>query len=170
MHIDLDPFDLRILDALQTDGRISNAALAERLALSPSACLRRLRALEESGMIRGYSPRLDAEALGYGFEAYVHVNLQLNQKTDPRARFAELVLGWPEIVTAAIVTGETQYLLHVRTRDLKHYSTFVLERLYREAGALEMRSCIVLTRLKEQATIDLAPLRKPPRTRTTQRT
>lgn len=157
MQIDLDPYDLRLLDTLQREGRISNALLAERLSLSPSACLRRLRALEASGVIRGYRADLDAEKLGYGIEAYVSVNLQLTQRHDPRERFHQQVGAWPEVISAAIVTGETQYVLHVRARDMKHYSEFVVERLYREAQALDIRSSLILTKIKEAAAIDLLP-------------
>ena len=157
MRIDLDPYDLRLLDILQREGRISNALLAERLALSPSACLRRLRALESAGVIRGYRADLAAEALGYGIEAYVSVNLQLTQRHDPRERFHQLVGAWPEVISAAIVTGETQYVLHVRARDMKHFSEFVLERLYREAQALDIRSSLILTKVKEGAAFDLFP-------------
>ena len=160
MPITLDKYDLRLLDILQREGRISNADLAERLALSPSACLRRLRALEGAGLIVGYAAQLNAEALGYGIEAYVSVNLQLTQRLDPRERFHELVRSWPEVVSAAIVTGETQYILHVRARDMKHYSEFVLERLYREAKALDIRSSIILSKVKRDTVLDLLP---PPR-------
>ena len=160
MPTSLDHYDLRLLDILQREGRISNAELAERLALSPSACLRRLRALEGAGLIVGYAAQLDAEALGYGIEAYVSVNLQLTQRLDPRERFHDLVRAWPEVVSAAIVTGETQYILHVRARDMKHYSEFVLERLYREARALDIRSNIILSKVKRHTVLDLPP---PPR-------
>lgn len=165
----LDKFDLRMLDILQREGRISNAELAERLALSPSACLRRLRALETAGLIRGYQANLDAEALGYSIEAYVSVNLQLTQRLDPRERFHELVRAWPEVVSAAIVTGETQYVLHVRARDMKHYSAFVLERLYREAKALDIRSSIILSKVKQDTVFDLLPSAPETATRRTTR-
>lgn len=157
MQIDLDNYDLRLLDILQREGRASNALLAERLALSPSACLRRLRALETAGVIRGYRADLDAETLGYGVEAYVSVNLQLTQRHDPRERFHQLVQAWPEVISAAIVTGETQYVLHVRARDMKHYSEFVLERLYREGQALDIRSSLILSKVKHDAAFDLLP-------------
>ena len=97
-----------MLDILQREGRISNVEMAERLSLSPSACLRRLRALEAAGVILDYRARLDVARLGYGIEAYVSVNLNLTQRSDPRERFHQLVASWPEVVSAAIVTGETQ--------------------------------------------------------------
>lgn len=155
--MELDRYDIRLLDILQREGRISNADLAQRVALSPSACLRRVRTLEATGLIRGYRAELDAAALGYGLEAYVSVTLQLSQRVDPREGFQVLVQQWPEVVSACIVTGETQYMLHVRTRDIQHFSEFVLEKLYRQAGALDIRSSIVLTRLKEDPAIHLGP-------------
>lgn len=160
MQIELDRFDLQLLDHLQQEGRISNAELAERLALSPSACLRRLRALEQQGLIEGYHARLNAAALGLGLEAFVSVTLNMSQGEDPRERFHQLVEQWPEVISAAIVTGETQYLLHVVVRDIRHFSDFVMEKLYREARALDIRSSMVLTHLKRNAKLPLA-LRTP---------
>jgi len=71
---------------------------------------------------------LDGARLGYGIEDYVSVNLNLTQRADPRERFHQLVASWPEVISAAIVTGETQYVLHVRARDMQHFSEFVIER------------------------------------------
>lgn len=158
MQISLDRFDLQLLDHLQTDGRISNAELADRLALSPSACLRRLRLLESQGLIEGYHARLNAAALGFGLEAYVSVTLNLSHGPDPRERFGALVLQWPEVMSAAIVTGETQYFLHVVVRDIRHFSEFVMERLYREGRALDIRSSLVLTHIKHDNRLPLASL------------
>ena len=123
----LDTTDLRLLLCLQQNGRISNQELAEKVALSPSACLRRLRNLEDGGVIRGYRPLLDAERLGIELDALVH--LSMRQDEDGwHERFMEQVQSWPEVVSAFIVTGHSNYVLRVQARNLKHFSDFVVTR------------------------------------------
>ncbi len=147
MQARLDTIDVRILLCLQQDGRISNQELAEKVALSPSACLRRLRLLEEQGVILGYRPVLDAEKLGVELEALVHVSMRQNED-GWHERFVEQVNGWPEVVKAWIVTGNSNYVLKVQARNLKHFSEFIVSRLNRTNGVTDIRSEIVLQTIK----------------------
>lgn len=144
----LDAIDLRILSRLRDHGRISNQELAEDVSLSPSACLRRLRLLEEAGIIAGYRTVFDAENLGVEIEAIVHVAMR-QDIPDWHDTFLEALKDWPEVVSAYIVTGDTNYVLHVQAQNLKHYSTFIVEKLYRTAGVMNIQSNIVLQRVKE---------------------
>lgn len=144
----LDSTDIRILHCLQHDGRISNQELAERVSLSPSACLRRLRNLEDSGIVRGYRPVLDAERLGVELEALVHVSMRQDE-ADWHERFVEQLQGWPEVVSDYIVTGASNYVLRVQARNLKQFSDFIVTRLNRAHGVTDIRSEIILQAVKE---------------------
>ncbi len=151
--MNLDPTDLRILTCLQENGRISNQDLADRVALSPSACLRRVRLLEESGVIGGYRAWFDAEQLGLELEAIVQVSMRHDVEGWHDTFIAE-VQSWPEVLSAYIITGDSNYILRVQARNLKHYSDFIVNRLYRTKGVMDIRSNIVLQRIK----VDSSPL------------
>ncbi|MFP6556836.1 Lrp/AsnC family transcriptional regulator [Paraburkholderia sp. B3] len=148
--ISLDATDCRILAVLQNEGRISNLDLAERISLSPSACLRRLRLLEEQGVVDRYRACLNRELLGFEMEAFVQVSMR-NDQESWHERFVAALRDWPEVVGAYVVTGETHYLLRVLAHNLKHYSDFVLNKLYKAPGVMDIRSNIVLTTLKIEA-------------------
>ena len=148
--ITLDATDCRILSVLQNEGRISNRDLADRISLSPSACLRRLRLLEEQGVIERYRACLNREALGFELEAFVQVSMR-NDQENWHERFAEAVRSWPEVMGAFVVTGESHYVLRVLAHNLKHYSEFVLTKLYKAPGVMDIRSNIVLETLKEDS-------------------
>ncbi|ALD89830.1 AsnC/Lrp family transcriptional regulator [Cupriavidus gilardii CR3] len=145
----LDPIDLRILTCLQQNGRISNQDLAERVALSPSACLRRVRLLEESGVIGGYRAWFDAERLGLELEAIVQVSMRPAVE-GWHDTFNAAVQSWPEVLSAYVITGDSNYILRVQARNLKHYSDFIVNRLYRTPGVMDIRSNIVLQRIKTE--------------------
>ncbi len=124
----LDDMDRRILRTLQRDGRISNLALAERVGLSPSACLRRMAALEKSGVIRGYRAVLSPEKTGVGFVAYVTVGLSAHTKAAQEA-FERAIALAPEVRECHNITGNVEYLLRIEAADLaayKHFHTEVL--------------------------------------------
>jgi len=155
--MELDAIDLRILQRLRRDGRISNQELAEQVALSPSACLRRLRMLEESGVIAGYRAVFDDERLGVEIDAIVHVSMRQDVQ-DWHDSFIAVVKEWPEVVASYIVTGDSNYILRVKARSLKHYSDFIVEKLYRTAGVMDIRSNIILQKMKEGGSaLDLLP-------------
>ncbi len=147
-YMQLDATDLKILQQLQTDGRISNQELADKVFLSPSSCLRRVRALEDAGIIHHYCAVIDATKVGIEVEAFVQVTMRRDVE-DWHENFSRALQQWPEVVATYIITGDTNYLLKVRARNLKHYSGFVLERLYKTAGVLDIRSNIVLQTLKD---------------------
>lgn len=153
--ITLDATDCRILSVLQNEGRISNLDLADRISLSPSACLRRLRLLEEQGVIERYRACLNREALGFELEAFVQVSMR-NDQENWHEHFAEAVRAWPEVMGAFVVTGESHYVLRVLAHNLKHYSEFVLTKLYKAPGVMDIRSNIVLQTLKEDSGVPVA--------------
>ena len=148
--ISLDATDCRILAVLQNEGRISNLDLAERISLSPSACLRRLRLLEDQGVVEHYRACLNREMLGFEMEAFVQVAMR-NDQPDWHEQFAAALLDWPEVIGAYVVTGDTHYMLRVLAHNLKHYSDFVLDKLYKTPGVMDVRSIIVLQTLKVEA-------------------
>ncbi|KAA8610429.1 AsnC family transcriptional regulator [Salipiger aestuarii] len=124
----LDETDSRILRTLQREGRISNLALADRVGLSPSACLRRMANLEKSGVIRGYRAVLSPEKTGVGFVAYVTVGLSAHTKTAQEA-FERAIARAPEVRECHNITGNVEYLLRIEAADLaayKHFHTEVL--------------------------------------------
>lgn len=159
--IDLDKTDKKILSILQADGRLSNQEIAERVNLSPSPCLRRIRNLEDAGVIRQYVALLDAEKLGLGLLAYVNVRLEKHSdataggKRSPRADFAASVTGWPEVVACYAMTGEMDYLLRVHVEDMEHFSHFMMETLLKHPAVLDVKSSFALQRLKDTTALPL---------------
>jgi Lrp/AsnC family leucine-responsive transcriptional regulator len=124
----MDAINQRILLVLSRDGRISNLELADRVGLSPSACLRRVQELERSGVIAGYRAVLDKESLGVGFTAYVTVGLSIHTK-QAQVDFETAIASATEVVECHNVTGSFEYLLRVEAADLaayKHFHTDVL--------------------------------------------
>ena len=152
--IALDRTDLRILDVLQHEGRITNAELAERVNLSPSPCLRRLQRLEQSGVIAGYAALLDPKALGLGLQAFVRVQLERHDETAIN-RFDEAVAAWDEVVACHALTGDMDYLLHVIVQDLDHFSRFLLDRLLNSTGVADVNASFVLRTVKQGRALPL---------------
>lgn len=150
--MNLDATDLRILRCLEQNGKITNQDLAAQVALSPSACLRRVKLLEESGVISGYQCKIDPAKVGLEVEAIVQISMR-HDVEHWHEQFVEAVRSWPEVLSACIVTGTSSYMLMVRTRDLSHYSDFIVNRLYRAPGVMEINSNIVLGSLKEPVSV-----------------
>lgn len=121
--INLDKINNRILHELVGDGRITNSELAERVGLSPSACLRRVQELERSGVIAGYRAVLDRAALGIGFTAYIAVGLS-NHTAESQHAFERSIVKSPEVRECHNITGAFEYLLRVETTDLAAYKVF----------------------------------------------
>ena len=155
--ITLDRTDLRILDLLQSHGRLSNQELAERVSLSPSPCLRRVRRLEEAGVIRQYVALVDPHRIGLGLLAYVNVKLEKRGKM-PLEEFRARVQTWPEVVACYAMTGEMDYLLRVHVEDLQHFSRFVMDQLLKQPGVVDVRSSFALTRIKDTTALPLKHL------------
>lgn len=153
----LDRTDLRILEALQAEGRLTNQELAERVALSPSPCLRRVRALEEAGVIRQYVALLDPLKVGLGMLAYVTVKLEKKGKM-PVEQFVRAVQSWPEVIACYSMTGDMDYLMRVQVEDLDHYARFIMEKLLKQPGVTDIRSNFVLERVKDTTALPLGHL------------
>ena len=151
----MDGFDIAILNALQRDGGMTNAALAELVNLSPSQCSRRRAALEEAGVIEGYAARLNPQKLGFGLRAIIRVNLRSHGqgKEDDFARF---VAAHPQIRSAFSVSGDADYILDVRLRDLEAFSDFIHRHLLPQPQVAQVRSEIVLKTLKDDRSLVLA--------------
>jgi Lrp/AsnC family transcriptional regulator, leucine-responsive regulatory protein len=155
--IGLDRIDRRILEQLQADGRLSNQELAERVSLSPSPCLRRVRALERAGVIRNYAALLEPREVGLGLLAYVSVKLEKRGKM-PVDQFARAVESWPEVIACFSMTGDMDYLMRVQVEGLEHYSSFVMDKLLKQPGVIDIRTNFVLERIKETTALPLAHL------------
>lgn len=172
--ITLDKTDRKILSVLQADGRLSNQDVAEQVSLSPSPCLRRVKRLEEAGVIRQYVALLDPEKIGLGLLAYVNVRLEkhsdasanahstarvlapnLVTSTSPRADFAVAVSQWPEVVACYAMTGEMDYLLRVHVEDMEHFSRFMMATLLRHPAVLDVKSSFALQRIKDTTALPL---------------
>lgn len=156
--IELDRTDLRILDILQEQGRLSNQEIAERVSLSPSPCLRRIKRLEDAGVIRQYVALLEPGKLGLGLLAYVSVKLEKRGKM-PIEEFGARVQGWPEVAACYAMTGEMDYLLRVHVEDLQHFSRFVMDQLLRQPGVVDVKSSFALERIKETTALPLNVVR-----------
>ena len=142
-----DRTDLLLLAELQRAGRLTNAELAERVHLSPSACLRRVQRLEREGVIAGYRAELDPGRLGLGLTAFVRVQLARHDDAAIEA-FSAGVNAWDEVIACHALTGDMDYLLHVVVRDLEHFSRFLLDRLLNQAGVADVNSSFVLRTVK----------------------
>lgn len=153
-EVALDRIDLRILELMQHNGRLSNQELAERVSLSPSPCLRRIRRLEELGVIRGYVALLDPKKLGLGLLAYVSIKLEKRGKM-PMDEFKARVQTWPEVVACYAMTGEMDYLLRVYVGDLEHFSRFVMDQLLKQPGVVDVKSSFALERIKDTTALPL---------------
>jgi DNA-binding Lrp family transcriptional regulator len=150
----IDAFDRKILALLQTDARLTNNDLSERVNLSPSQCSRRRQRLEEDGYIRGYRAVLDRDLLGFPLTNVVTVTLATHNRDNAR-RFAELVARLPEIQEAHALTGEMDYILKVVTPDLKSLAEFVNGQLLPHESVQHVKTAIVLETLKETGALPL---------------
>ena len=152
-NIVLDKIDLKILQVLQENGRLTNVELSERVALSPSPCLRRLTQLEDAGVIQRYAALLSPAAIELGLQAFIRVTL--NKAGGGREKFDEAVQGWQEILSCFALTGETDYMLHAFFVDMEHFSHFVLEVLLNQEGVQDARSSFVLREVKKTTALPL---------------
>lgn len=144
--ITLDAVDRRILRALQRDGRLPIVALAEQVGLSPTPCQRRVRRLEEEGVIARYAAVLDPVRLGLPLQAFVLVALESHAE-EVVERFHRALAERPEVLAAYAMSGETDYLLHVLAADFEAYGEFAMLALLRMPGVKETRSSFVLATL-----------------------
>lgn len=144
----MDAVDRKILAVLQEDGRISNADLADRVRLTQSPCLRRVRRLEEAGVIRGYAAQVDPESLGFGFQVFVSVSMQAEDQ-GAIATFEQQLGELVEVLEAYRLFGEPDYLLRVGCKDIESYERFYSERLTAIPGVRSVTSHMVMKKVKE---------------------
>jgi Lrp/AsnC family leucine-responsive transcriptional regulator len=152
----LDAIDRRILRALQADGRMIYDALAAQVSLSPSATLRRVKRLEESGVIAGYVALVSPERVGLGLTAYLNVRLEKHSemhKRNPMDLFRAAVQTWPEVVECAALTGEMDYLLRVVVQDMAHYARFIMDTLLKHPSVEDCKTSFVLDRVKNTTAV-----------------
>lgn len=150
----LDAIDRRILAALQRDARLTNVQLAEEVGLSPSPCLRRVKLLEEAGILTGYHASLDRAEVGLGLMVFVGVKVERHGDTDAES-FRVAVRQLPEVVVCHIVSGETDFLLQVVVPDLAAYERFLMGTLLKLPGVRDIRSNFVLQTVKAQTALPL---------------
>lgn len=139
----LDDLDRRILDELQSDGRITNQELSERVGLSPSPCLRRLRQLEQEGVITRYVALVDPERVGLAVTAFVRVRLD-SQDDRHLEQFESAVAGFPEVMECYLMTGEADYQLRVLVGSLGEFEDFLRRRLTRIPGVAQVTTSFAL--------------------------
>lgn len=151
--MNLDNYDLRILEELQQEGRITNQELADRIGLSPSPCLRRVRALEEAGIISGYRALVDAKRLGLNLMALLSISM--DRHTPERfEHFEAEIAAMPEVLECLLITGrEADYQLKVVVRDMDHYQDLLLRRITRIEGVSGVHSSFVLRRVVERTSL-----------------
>ena len=145
--MEIDRFDRLILQTLQEDGRISNQDLADRIGLSPSPCLRRVRALEEAGIVKGYRALLDAKALGYSLMALIYISMDMHtpERFD---NFERQIRDNPEVLECLMITGQdADYQIKVVVKDMDAFQELLLNRITRIQGVTGVQSSFVLRRV-----------------------
>ena len=153
----LDAIDQRIIGELQADARLSNVDLADRVGLSPSPCLRRVKRLEQEGVIQGYRAVLNRDSVGLGFSECLAVKIEGHANEHSMA-FEDTVCAMQEVLACHLVSGDSDYLLEVVTADLEHYRHFLVERLLSLSIVREVRSNIAIQTRKAAAPL---PLEQP---------
>ncbi len=155
-EVELDAIDRRILTALQAQGRATYDDIAAGVGLSASAVLRRVRRLEEAGVITGYVALLAPDRVGLGLTAYINVRLaKASEGKNPMEAFAAAVQAWPEVVECAALTGDMDYLLRVLVRDMAHYSRFIMDNLLKHPAVQDCKTSFMMRRLKGTTAVPL---------------
>src|SRR3569832_361128 len=147
----LDMLDMTILRRLQQNGRETYDVVGEKVGLSPSAVLRRVKRLEDTGVIDRYVALVQPESVGLGLTAYLNVRLEKlteSHKRNPMDVFRASVQTWPEVVECAALTGEMDYLLRVVVQDMAHYSRFIMDTLLKHPSVEDCKTSFVLDRVK----------------------
>lgn len=153
--MDLDRYDRRILELLQENGQLSNQELAAQIGLSPSPCLRRVRALEEAGVITGYRALVDGKQLGLTLMALVHIAMD-RHTPDRFANFEKQVSRLPEVLECLLITGQdADYQLKVIVRDMDAYQVLLLEKITRIEGVTGVHSSFILRTVVDRTAVPL---------------
>ena len=144
LAVDIDDTDRRLLRLLQNDARMSITELAERVNLSATPCARRIKRLEDSGVITGYHTQTDAQKLGYPLAVFIAISMD-RHTADRFEQFEDKIKSFDEVISCSIVTGRTEdYLIKVRVRDMAHYEEFLLHRLNRIEGVAQVHTSFEL--------------------------
>jgi len=155
MIISLDNLDKHILRLMQENSRISNLELADQVGLSPTPCARRVKRLEESGLIKGYATLLDAEALGLNLTAIIGISMD-RHTPDRFEQFERAIVEMPEVLECSIVTGQSaDFLLKVMVRNMRHYEKFLLGKLTKLNGVTGVHSSFVLRQVVNKTALPL---------------
>ncbi len=152
----LDSTDWRILKELMADGSLTNVALAGKVGLSAPPCLRRVRALEEAGIVTGYTALVDERALGFELTAFAMVGLHNQSENDLRT-FENRILGWPIVREAYMLSGESDYILKCVTRDLPSFQEFILKELTAVPNVASVKTTLAIRRAKLAPGVPVAP-------------
>ncbi len=153
-RLELDAIDLKILRELQQNGRMTNVELATRVGISAPPCLRRVRKLEQAGVIRGYRALLDGSKLGRGLVAFCLVGLHRQAEPDLKA-FAAKTLAWPMVREAWMISGESDFLLHCVAPDFNAFQTFVIETLTATENVDTVRTALTIRQVKDVGLVEL---------------
>ncbi|WP_018152633.1 Lrp/AsnC family transcriptional regulator [Leeia oryzae] len=154
--IELDRLDLRLLQEIQQDARLTTAELAERISLSASPCWRRLKRLEEEGVVEGYHARLNAEQLGWGVTAFVHIMME-NHSAELCTQFEETVRHIPEVISCHNISGQYDFLLQIVARDLQSFGEFARKTIRSLPGIKEINSSFSLKEVKTGNALPVEP-------------
>ena len=152
----LDSLDERIISMLQSNGRLSYEELGTQVGLSASAALRRVKRLEESGVIAGYVALVRAKRIGLGLTAYINVRMEKHtggDKRSPMDLFAAAVQTWPEVIDCVSLTGEMDYLLRIVVADMDHYTRFVMDTLLKHPSVQDCKTSFVMRPIKSRVTL-----------------
>lgn len=154
-NIPLDAIDIRILNALQKNGRITITDLAEHAGLSPSPCLRRVKLLEERGVISGYVAVVDQNVVGLAVNVFASIRLE-RQREEELERFSHAVSQWPEVMECYLMTGTRDYLMRVVVGSLAEYERFIKDKLSRLEGVASIESSFALSRVKHTTIVPVS--------------
>ncbi len=152
LKANLDSIDWKILRELQDDGRMTNVELARRVGISAPPCLRRVKRLEETGIIRGYRALLNSKALGLDVVAFCLIGLHHQSEVELKA-FADRTRTWPIVRRAWMVSGDSDFLLHCVTSDLGTFQTFVIEELTSTPNVDTVRTALTIRQIKDDGLV-----------------
>ncbi|MBX3570307.1 MAG: Lrp/AsnC family transcriptional regulator [Rhizobiaceae bacterium] len=158
IRAELDAIDWKILRELQDDGRMTNVELSRRVGISAPPCLRRVKRLEETGVIRGYRALLNGAALGMDVVAFCLVGLQHQSDGELRA-FADKTRKWPIVREAWMVSGESDFMLHCVASDLATFQSFVIEQLTSTPNVGTVRTALTIRQVKDEGAVAIAAIR-----------
>jgi Lrp/AsnC family transcriptional regulator, leucine-responsive regulatory protein len=156
----LDSIDCKIIAALQGDGRMTAQDLAAQVGLSPSPCARRVRLLEEAGIIKGYVAVIDQAKVGLPISVFASIKLE-RQRDDAIDRFAQAIAHWPEVADCYLMTGPRDYLMRIVVKDLESYERFLRDKLTRLEGVASIESSFALGQVKRSNALPVHCPTKP---------